>query len=120
MATAPCPGQGGTGVVCEPAGDGGIAETPEGSRPNESLNEHEHHVWTGHLVALDGEDELVPSLPSLAADVLHRFRAIQQENAALLHQVATLEAQIEAMLTERLTLAARVQSLGERIEHLHA
>jgi len=74
----------------------------------------------GQLAALDGEDELVPSLPSLAADVLHRFRAIQQENAALLHQVATLEAQIEAMLTERLTLAARVQSLGERIEHLHA
>jgi TolA-binding protein len=104
--------------VSESAGVAAMAEAPEVPGLAESLDDHQS--WTGQLAALDGEDELVPRLPSLAADVLHRFRAIQQENAALLQQVATLEAQIEAMLTERVTLAARVQSLEERIEHLQA
>jgi hypothetical protein len=105
-------------VVCESAGVIGVAEAAGGSRPAEPPNEHEQRPWADQQAALDGADDLAPRLPSLAADVLHRFRAIQQENVALVQQVTTLEAQIEAMLTERVTLAARVRSLEERIEHL--
>jgi hypothetical protein len=107
-------------VVCESAGVIGLADAAGGSRPVEPRDEHEQRAWADQLAALDGEGELAPRLQSLATDVLHRFRAIQQENAALLQQVATLEAQVEALLSERIGLVARVRSLEEQIEHLQA